>query len=221
MAQSTVGTTYEGTGERAAGDLLAGVARIDITPPMPADCIGFVRRSEPATGVLAPLTATALVVEDADGNRAVIIAMDLGALGCAQADRLREMVAGAVGTSPDAVFLNYSHTHAGPHATAGSLRKLGGSMRTIFAKEKLYIQSLPYELVGAATMAARDLVPVRLAAGSIDVPGISANRRERTADGRTILGWNPDGALDDELIVLKLATENGDTLAMVANFACH
>jgi hypothetical protein len=62
MAQSTVGTTYEGTGESLAGGLIAGVARIDITPPMPADCMGFVRRSEPATGVLAPLTATALVI---------------------------------------------------------------------------------------------------------------------------------------------------------------
>jgi hypothetical protein len=221
MAQSTVGTTYEGTGESLAGGLIAGVARIDITPPMPADCMGFVRRSEPATGVLAPLTATALVIEDEDGNRAVIIAMDLVALGCMQADRIRGMVANAVNTSPDAVFLNYSHTHAGPHVTEGSLRKLGGTMRTIFEKERLYIESLPYELVGVASLAAKDLIPVRLAAGSIKVPGISVNRRERTADGRTILGWNPDGALDDELIVLELETASGDMFAMVANFACH
>ncbi|MCU1489218.1 MAG: hypothetical protein JWM85_623 [Acidimicrobiaceae bacterium] len=221
MAQATVRTAHQETGERPAGSLLAGVARIDITPPMPADCMGFVRRSEPATGVLAPLTATALVLEDSDGNRAVIVAMDLVALGCAQADKMREMVASAVGASPDAVFLNYSHTHAGPHVTEGSLRKLGGSMRTIFEKERLYIQSLPYEIVGVATLAARDLIPVRLAAGSIEVPGISANRRERTEDGRTILGWNPDAPLDDELIVLKLATESGETLAIVANFACH
>src|ERR1035437_10336446 len=184
MAQSTVGTTYEGTGERPAGDLLAGVARIDITPPMPADCMGFVRRSEPATGVLAPLTATALVIEDAEGNRAVIIAMDLVALGNMQADRIRGMVANAVNTSTDAVFLNYGHTHAGRHVTEGSLRKLGGTMRTIFEKERLYIESLSYELVGVASLAARDLIPVRLAAGSINVPGISVNRRERTADGR-------------------------------------
>ena len=78
-------------------------------------------------------------------------------------------------------------------------------MRTIFEKERLYIEILPYEIVGVATMAARDMVPVRLAGGSIRVPGISVNRRERTEDGRTILGWNPDGALDDELTVLKFA----------------
>ncbi len=209
------------TTKAAPGDLLAGVARIDITPPMPADCMGFVRRAAPATGVLAPLTATALVLEDSNGRRCVIVAMDLVAIGMAQAERIREMVGEAVSASPDAVFLNYSHTHAGPHVTEGSLRKLGGSMRTIFEKERLYIASLPYELVGVATMAARDLEPVRLAGGSIAVPGISANRRERTADGRTILGWNPDEPLDDELIVLKLAKKDGNPLAVVANFACH
>jgi hypothetical protein len=170
---------------------------------------------------LSPLTATALVLQDDQGQRAVIIAMDLVALGCAQADRMREMVGAAIGASPDAVFLNYSHTHAGPHVTEGSLRKLGGSMRTIFEKERLYIANLPHELVGVASMAARDLVPVRLAGGSVAVPGISVNRRERRADGRTILGWNPEGALDDELIVLKFETEGSGTLAVVANFACH
>ena len=53
----------------ADGTLLAGVARVDITPPMPADCVGFVRRAAPATGILAPLTATALVLQDQSGRR--------------------------------------------------------------------------------------------------------------------------------------------------------
>ena len=201
--------------------LRAGVARIDITPPMPADCMGFVRRAAPATGVLAPLTATALVLEDGTGRRAVIVAMDLIALGCAQADRMREMVASAVGASPDAVLLNYSHTHAGPHSTDGSMRKLSGNQRTIYEKERLYIANLPYEIVGVACMAARQLVPVRVGAGTLAVPGISVNRRERTDDGRTILGWNPDEPLDDELMVLKFATADGQVLAVVVNFACH
>lgn len=212
------------TGDRPgtpAGELLAGVARIDITPPMPADCVGFVRRAAPATGILAPLTATALALEDVHGRRAVLIAMDLVALGCAQADRIREMVASAVGASADAVFLNYSHTHAGPHVTEGSLRKLGGSMRNILEKERIYIQALPYKLAGVASMAMRDLVPVRVTAGSDRVPGLSVNRRERTADGRTILGWNPDAPLDDELSVLKFANREGKVLAIVASFACH
>ena len=221
MSQQTTGNVRDAGQDPRPADLLAGVARIDITPPMPADCMGFVRHAAPATGVLAPLTATALVLEDSAGTRAVIVAMDLVAIGCAQADRIREMVGAAVGASPDAVFLNYSHTHAGPHATEGSLRKLGGTMRTIFEKERLYIEILPYEIVGVATMAARDMVPVRLAGGSIRVPGISVNRRERTEDGRTILGWNPDGALDDELTVLKFATEDGQTVALITNFACH
>jgi hypothetical protein len=203
------------------GGLRAGVARIDITPPMPADLMGFVRRAAPATGVLAPLTATALVLEDEAGSRAVIVAMDLIALGCAQADHMREMVAEAISCSPDAVLLNYSHTHAGPHSTQGSLRKLSGNQRTIYDKERLYIDNLPNEIVGVATMAARTLVPVRAGAGSVFVPGISVNRRERAADGRTILGWNPNEPLDDELTVVKVAAPDGSAVATLVNFPCH
>jgi neutral ceramidase len=205
----------------ADGTLLAGVARVDITPPMPADCVGFVRRAAPATGVLAPLTATALVLQDQTGRRAVIIAADLIAISSDQGERIRALVSEATGASPDAVLVNYSHTHAGPHIAEGSLRKLGGAMRTIHDKERIYAQALPYQLAGAAAVAAGDLSPVRLAAGSIRVPGISVNRRERTEDGRTILGWNPDGALDDELQVLKFGSRDGQTLALVAGFACH
>ena len=62
----------------AMTNLRAGVARIDITPPIPIDCVGFIRRFEPVNGVLAPLTATALVVEDEiSGNRVAIIGFDL------------------------------------------------------------------------------------------------------------------------------------------------
>lgn len=207
--------------DATTGELLAGVARIDITPPMPADCMGFVRRAAPATGVLAPLTATALVLEDDRGRRAAILAIDLVALGCSQADAMRELIAEAIGASPDAVFLNYSHTHAGPHSTEGSLRKLSGNQRTIYEKERLYIASLPHLFAGVVSMAAGRLEPVRVAAGSAHVPGISVNRRERTADGRTILGWNPDLPLDDELSVVKLARRDGSTVALVTSFACH
>src|SRR6516225_6616319 len=105
-------------------DLRAGVGRVDITPPLPADLVGFVRRAAPAVGVLAPLTATALVLEDRAGRRAAIVAFDLIAISPAQGQQTRQLIAEQIGTSPDAVFLSYSHTHAGPHSTAGSLRKL-------------------------------------------------------------------------------------------------
>lgn len=204
-----------------SSDFRAGVARVDITPPMPADWISFARRAAPATGVLAPLTATALVVEDGVGRRVVIVAMDLIAIGCAQADRIREIVADAVDVLPDAIFLNYSHTHAGPHATEGSLRKLSVSQRSIYEEERLFIASLSHKIVGVAAMAARDLVPARGGARAIAGPGVSVNGRERTGNGRTNLGWNADAPLDDEPIVLKFSDTEDRTVALIVNFACH
>ena len=109
---------------------------------MLASCGG--PRRQPASLHRSPQPRS--VLEDADQRRAVIVALDLIGISSAQADRMRHLIATAVGASPDAVFLNCSHTHAGPHATEGSLRKLGGSMREIFDKERLYIESLPYEI---------------------------------------------------------------------------
>ncbi len=204
-------------------NLKAGVARLDITPPVPIDCVGFIRRFEPVVGVLAPLTATALVVEDEiSGNRVVIIGFDLVAIGIEQGKRIREIVGETVGCSPDSVLLNYSHTHAAPHPFDDmTLHKLGGDLGKVTDDNQNYISTIPDRLKTVAYLAAQNMEPVRVGAGTGKADGISVNRRERTKDGRVILGWNREGILDTDVQVVRFDRPDGSAKVVLVGFACH
>ncbi|NQV97739.1 MAG: neutral/alkaline non-lysosomal ceramidase N-terminal domain-containing protein [Acidimicrobiaceae bacterium] len=204
-------------------NLKAGVARLDITPPIPIDCVGFIRRFEPVKGVLAPLTATALIVEDeTNGDRVAIIGFDLVAIGIEQGKLIRELIGKTVGCSPDSVLLNYSHTHAGPHPFDDmTLHKLGGDLRNVSEENRNYIMSLPDRLNSVAYLATQNMEPVRVGAGSGKAEGISVNRRERTKDGRVILGWNREGILDTEVQVVRFDRPDGSAKVVIVGFACH
>ncbi|MCR4307698.1 MAG: neutral/alkaline non-lysosomal ceramidase N-terminal domain-containing protein [Candidatus Berkelbacteria bacterium] len=204
-------------------NLIAGVARLDITPPIPMDCVGFVRRFEPVKGVLTPLTATALVIEDeTTSERVAIIGFDLVGIGIEQGKQIREMVGETVGCSPDSVLLNYSHTHAGPHPFDDmTLPKFGGDLRKVSEENQRYIATIPDRLNSVAYLAIQNMEPVRAAAGSGNADGISVNRRERTKDGRVILGWNREGILDTEVQVARFDRPDGTAKVVIVGFACH
>lgn len=198
--------------------LRAGVARLDITPPVPIDLVGYSRRWMPATEIRYPLTSTAMVLDDGD-TRIVIVALDLLALRHRQAEDFRARVATAVSTVPERVMINVSHTHAGPQAHLDGL-KIGGDQRGHSANERAFIEYLPTVVAATARLAAERLEPARVGAG-IGAVDLAVNRRERAPDGRTILGWNPDGLWDRDVAVLRVDKSDGSPLATIVNFACH
>ena len=63
----------------------AGAARADITPPLPVDVLGYVRRDIAPRRIVDPLLATGVHLED-DGGGVVIIAADLANLAPGFAD---------------------------------------------------------------------------------------------------------------------------------------
>ncbi|MCZ7568822.1 MAG: hypothetical protein M5U01_09570 [Ardenticatenaceae bacterium] len=193
--------------------LLAGVARVEITPPLGLPLLHPLREGV-AVDVESPLTATALVVSDGT-RKMVIVACDLIYLRGAYGDGIRARVAEAVGTPTDHVLLNCSHTHAVPpmpgweaptHAVAEPLAR--------------YYACLEEVIPGAARWAAARLTPARVGAGR-GRARIGVNRRERLPDGRMILGENPEKPVDEEVGVLRFDDPDGRPLALVMNYACH
>jgi len=198
--------------------LTAGVSRVDITPPLPIDLVGYSRRAAPATEVRRPLTATALVFAHGE-TRAAIVAIDVPFLVPSDADRIRAEVGAGIGAPADNVMLSVSHTHAGPMTHATGV-KIGGDQRSRSANEMAFIEYLPAQIVSVAGRAARNLEPVRVAGGSGSLD-LAINRRQKNAEGRMILGWNPDKPVDRDVGVLRVDRLDGTTLAVVANYACH
>ena len=205
-----------------ATDLRAGVARVIVTPPIGIPMIGFAGRG-PAAGIHDDLTATALVLEgptahltgDAQGEdvcRLAIIACDLLFLRADEVQAVREATARLTDLRPDHVAIACSHTHYGP---------LTEPNREEHAPQvEAYLANLVHLLAGAVTMARALAVPCRLGYGEGEVR-IGINRRERTPDGRIILGQNPSGPVDPRVAVLRIDEVDGRPLAAVLNYACH
>jgi len=98
--------------------LFAGWASIDITPPKPAALVGqFHKRI--STGVLDPLTATALALETRGPNdikeQAVLVSCDLVSIEKRITDRVRGTIKAQLpDLDPGKIIINATHTHDGP-----------------------------------------------------------------------------------------------------------
>lgn len=196
----------------------AGAARVDITPPLPVDVLGYARRPIAPRRVHDPLLVTGAVLIEG-GTTVAVMAADLTNLTPAFAERIRERVTEATGIPGAHVLLNSSHTHAGPWP--GAAYKLGGETDDWTPLERRYWDSLPDHFASCAVRALRDAREARVSGGVGHAPGIAVNRRERTPDGRTILGWNPDGFFDDSVPTLRIDALDGAPIATIVGFGCH
>jgi len=196
--------------------LRAGVARTDITPPVGIAHAGWgAQTHERAAGVDLPLWATALALSNGE-QTTVTLDIDLVYIWERDAAEIRDRISDLTGVPESNVRLMYTHTHSGP-----TMRRREGWIEEGSEMQGPYMDFLVHELAGAAWEAVNDLQPVRIAAGT-GRSEIAVNRRfKRPEDDRVIVGRNPDGPVDHEVEVMRLDTEEGDPLAVVANYACH
>ncbi len=183
-----------------AAGLSAGVARVDITD----------REAGPVND---PLYVKALVLGDGGTTLAIVTvdAVALGEIGRIGNDFLptvRSRIENELGIKPANVLINASHCHGVVCADVAD--------RTVQAVKE----------------SAGRMVPVNVGAGSGHEDRVMENRRfklkdGREADSRRAYSLPPDeafaavGPVDPEIGVLRLDKEDGQTLAVVYNFACH
>jgi hypothetical protein len=75
-------------------------------------------------------------------------------------------------------------------------------------------------LVEGIREARSQLEPARLGIGT-GTASANVNRRERRANGRTVLGVNPDGPVDRQIGLLRLERIDGSPICLIANYAIH
>ena len=181
--------------------LKAGVATVDITPPVGVELSGYgfylERRS---TGVLDPLAARALVLE-ADGERVAIVACDLLGVSRRVAQQTQALVERRAGVPAHALMLACSHTHAGPAAVP---------VRGCGEEDPAYVAGLPRRLADAVTEATEALQPAEIGFARGHVPGLGLNRVEGDA-----------GPLDEDLVVMAVRSTHGSPLATVYHATAH
>ena len=92
----------------------AGVARTAITPKETMWMAGYAARNHPAEGTLHELMAKALVLEDQNGQRVVMISTDLVGVPQKISEHIKTRLQEKFGLTKAQILLNSSHTHSGP-----------------------------------------------------------------------------------------------------------
>ena len=191
------------------GELKAGVAEVNITPPIGISLCGFGNRKGPAETVYDDLFARALVLDD-DQTRLAIVTSDLIGFAPDLVERIRNLVERAAGIPGACLLLNGSHSHSGP--TVMSFRSMG-------RRDGAYEDVLCRQVAGAVRMAADRLQAVSLRAGRAPVR-IAHNRRARR-NGRMTIGHNPEGPEAPWVDVLGIDRRSGSTLGLLYVTAAH
>ncbi len=140
------------------GPVLAGTAKVDVTPPVGLPMAGFVARTAPSAGTHDPLTVRAVAV-----GETVIVAADVIGLHEESCRKIRERTG-----LPDGYLVAHAvHTHGGPRTMPG---RLGGC-------EQDYVARLEDACVDAVQRALSARRPAALFFGHGSDPGIAKNRR--------------------------------------------
>lgn len=206
----------------------AGVASVVITPRESIWMAGYASRDHPSEGVLHDLYAKALALEDAEGNRAVLITSDLiGFRGKYMPERIRTRLKSQYGLSDSQVILSYSHTHSGPELMCAPEEYPGRKDTTgpysPVQREIIfnYSRMLEDKIVKLTGEALNSMVAVKICSGQ-GVSRFAVNRRinrERTKVNELVLEL--DGPVDHSVPVIKVEKASGQLLAVVFGYACH
>ena len=196
--------------ESSAYGWRAGTATAVITPTEPMWMAGYASRNKPSEGTWQDLYAKALVLEDEDGGRLVIVTLDLIGVLTSLRESVEQQVHEQYQLPPERLLMNASHTHSGPEYRERAGREDEARRYHAFLEE-----TLP-RLIGEAI---ERLAPVQLAY-SFARAGFAMNRRRPTGQGYRNRPY-PDGPVDHEVPVLRVTADDGSLQAVLFGYACH
>ena len=202
----------------AAGtDWKAGAAQAKITPEGPMWMAGYAARNKPSEGVAQDLFAKALALEDAAGNRVVMLTMDLIGIPRALRKSLEARARQELKLPPQNLLLNASHTHCGPEFRVQGVP--GDDAFGRDAQGALYGRKLEEMLFKLMAEAIGKLEPATVSR-SFARCGFAMNRRLPVGNDYRNSPF-PEGPVDHEVPVMKVVGADGKTRAIAFGYACH
>ena len=186
-----------------ASKFQAGVAKVEITPPMRTPLAGYGERmSKFSTGVMDKIYCRALVIDD--GNKKMAIVSDDILL--ILQDLKQEIEKNVADLKLDAILLTATHTHSGP----GGYTNIPVVKIAVAGK---YVPEYRKFLVGqiskAIREAANNMKPAQFGSMVSQAPGFARNRRHE------------GGIVDPSLGLVKITDLSGKPVAYMINYAEH
>jgi neutral ceramidase len=194
--------------------LYAGAARVIITPPVGIRMLGYTVQEDCSKSIQDELTATALVLSDGTLKLA-IVACDILHIQNPHCDRIRAHIARRTSIPAANMLLNFSHTHLGPMLPGWQPEADDQA-----AIQQHYLDFLTEALAGVVCVACDRMQPARIGSARGAAP-LGINRREKLADGRVIIGENPEGPVDRTVDVVRVDDLSGRPIATLGSAAAH
>lgn len=191
-----------GQGLPVQSNLLAGAAKVDITPD-PVKGIQTVGHPRVAEGLRDPLRAGVLLLDDGE-TKAAIVTSDLINAYDPFVRGVRAELEKRTGVPAANVMVTASHNHSGPPC----------------AEDSEYLREIVGKIGDAAEEAAAAMRPVTVGYGVGEIT-FGINRR-KVIDGRAVVRLNPEGPNDPRVKVLRF--DDGESLTPVAvlmHAVCH
>lgn len=197
----------------SANQVKAGIGRVNITPG-----IGFpfgmwmTQKKLLAEAIHRKILATALIIGKRDDN-VIILSLDLLVLSERVVTAIKSEVSRQTGIDINRIWVTVTHTHVGP--TSYEEYNDEGATRVLD-----YLSRLPKFCAEAAMAALGSQRPVRISAG-VGRSRIGINRDLLTESGRYIIGPNENGAIDEDVGVLRIDNSDGSPYGCIFSYGCH
>jgi neutral ceramidase len=186
-----------------AAEYRAGVAQVDITPPIGHEMGGYSARKHASTGLHDPLYATVLVIESGN-NSIALVTCDLRSFVSTRVSQLAKQKFNIQNT-----LIDVSHTHSGP---------LTWELRSPWYTEA---EDKMVEAIGKAK-AAEFPASLEMSVGKIYL----GHNRRKIVDGKGVMWWRnadklPSNPVDPTVNALQVNDTEGKIRAVLVNYACH
>ncbi|NLE36643.1 MAG: hypothetical protein GX621_01305 [Pirellulaceae bacterium] len=207
--------------EHSAAGWKAGAARHVITPESPLWLSGYAARKRPSEGTRHELWVKALALEDAEGNRGVIVTTDLLGFSPSLYEELAADFERECGLRREQVMLTASHTHTGP-ALADALPDFQPRDPKQREAIDVYTKRLRGLIVKTVSESLANMQPATVWAGD-GTADFAVNRRENVE--KDVVQIRREGKLrgpvDHDVPVLAVKKPTGELVAIVFGYACH
>lgn len=196
--------------EKTYGQVTFGVAKELITPRERTTLIGFGSVfGIPFTDIHDDIYVRTLLLEDADGEKVLLIGFDLLFHDDTLPNALRAYASEKYGVKPECLHVSYSHTHYGP-AVKGYDFNYATDSYEAFLLDRV--------------CASIDRAFLNTRKGTMQFAAVEGDwniSRRLPQNGVMDFAPNPVGEADKNLYLLKLCDEQGKMRALLTSFACH
>jgi hypothetical protein len=208
--------------------LRAGAARVEITPPIGVELAGYTPRiwgSNRSTGMNDPLWVRALALAD-EHQAILLIELDLLGIELHTTRQLRSEICQLLPLRPETILVGCTHNHSGPSILTAH--------ETRVRVDPIWKAQALQDCAEVACRAFHNLQPAEIGFGRTQVETVGANRKavlddgslfhfsglygRQAPEGRKVVDVGP---IDPELSVLLARDLSGQTIALLANYACH